>query len=989
MKLKIGLFLVSATVLLEGAFASTPWFDVRFVDYADGETLSDKGVHGGSWESAGGAGVSAVAAWERHDGENDIAAMDLHAGALTNGIRFAATNVTERSVWRTDFDMKFTMPIYASDCTPDGPVAFTILENDAGDVVFGGWVDDAWHELSAAGIAADTNVWYHVRLAQERLGDEDYVSFSLVNAKGEAVRLCDANGAQLFAAGGAAAAVSNVAFNGDGRFSGFSGLRDQAADKSFLHWIGGAAGDWDSTNNWSLAAGGAPTDRVPGAGDAVKIPGTVALTRGTGEGKETATVTDFLSNVGEDGQLELLSGGVVTPVTLDTTRLQPGKKIEVKAVPFGGLKSAVTATWAKGSVNGRGDKSGLSQVAQGVSYTPTEKDYESWFRCTYAAVGGEPTSKDFFFSRLPVVYLATDAGTDPTADKADFDGTAKVQGNADFKIGGGFDDEGAMPMSIHVRGNTTASQNKKPWKMKLDSKSKMFEAADKKSKEFDIGKSKHWVFLANAMDQSGYRNKLAYDFANEIGSFGMKSTFVTVVMNGTYRGVYQLCEHVRIDENRVNVYDWEGAGEDVADVVAAAEGLSKADKKELEALMSSNFVWVTSGKFTYKDKTYALGDYESEDFDFVSITNDITGGYLFALDSKNGDAPTKVNTSATGKLSALPIQVDGPETLFTNSKMKNWCHDYLQTFFDASVALDGYKNGKHFSEYADIDSLVSYYLVMELTGNYDAKANSRYAYKERGEKLKFGPVWDCDLAFASSGNSWDANAKNPERWAILNSGTAFYKEWTDDPYYCTLVRERYWNTARAAYANMLDKIANWDTDLEKPFAANATRWGNASKMESERKVLVDYITRRLAWVDQQFATVESTMVSFRNIADTTHPYDKAAGEAALPISFPNAPEGVVRSGRALKFRIAADAAIPAGATATVYVNGLKTDAQFTASSAGLTARIPTNWLKPQGEGQNCIEVIVRAKSGSTETVTRNFGLMWLDPNPEGMILLVR
>lgn len=964
------LSLVGALVV-QGAFAGVPWFDVRFDGFAEGEPLSDKGAVGGSWEKVEGAVIGAGAS------------VELRAANMADGVCFAATNATRTSAsWTMDFRLNFPFAVYLPAVTPDDAVAFTLADGDDNVEHFGAWVGNAWHVLDGKEKPV-TNVWYDVRVEVKTYGDETYVGFSLLSDD-DAIRLVDAQGACEFRIDREiAGAVRKIAFTGSGRFGAFNGACDTSASRPLLYWIGGEAGDWSATNCWSLAEDGAPTDHVPGEGEAVKIPGRVAVTRG----EESATLTDFLAEVGADGALDMLSGACETPVSLDTTRLLPGVKIAPKARPFGGLVNKLKVAWFRGGVNVNGDKSGLAPFSDATSLEPTENDFESWFRCVCSSGGGEPQTKDFFFSRLPVVYLDTDAGTDPTVDKADFSGTMTAQGNVEFKLGKKFDAAGAMPMTIHVRGNTTAGQPKKPWKVKLDSKTKVFEPAEKGSKAFDVGDSKHWVLLANAMDHSGYRNKLAYDFANEIGNLGMKSTFVTVVMNGTYRGVYQLCEHVRIDKNRVNVYDWEGAGEDAADAVADANGFEKADKKALESQMSEDFGWVTTGTVEYNGVTYALGDYV-ESFD--SITNDITGGYLFSLDGKNDDALTKVNTVATGRLAGLKIQVDGPETLYTNKEMTQWCKDYLQLLFDATTAVDGYKNGLHFSECADLDSMVSYYLSMELCGNYDARANSRYAYKQRGEKLKFGPVWDCDLAFASSGNAWVPSAKDPESWTVLNDNYAFYKEWIDDPAFCERLLNAYWTTARPAFSNMLTKVRGWNEALAKPFAANAVRWKDADAMASERTVLVDYITRRLAWVDRQFVDVPALMSSLADGTGTTpstHPYEKSAGEAAMPLSFPNATAGRVRSGVPLKVLAAIDD-MPEDSALSLYVNGLKVPASFHAVVGGFSTSVSSSMLRLEGEGANVIEVVVCTADGKT-VVARNYELVVRDPAFGATLLLLK
>ena len=53
---------------------------------------------------------------------------------------------------------------------------------------------------------------------------------------------------------------------------------------------------------------------------------------------------------------------------------------------------------------------------------------------------------------------------------------------------------------------------------------------------------------------------------------------------------------------------------------------------------------------------------------------------------------------------------------------------------------------KTYDRYIDVDSFVDYFLLNEFFGNYDAGNHSTYLYKEIGEKLHIGPVWDFDQA---------------------------------------------------------------------------------------------------------------------------------------------------------------------------------------------------------------------------------------------------
>jgi hypothetical protein len=69
------------------------------------------------------------------------------------------------------------------------------------------------------------------------------------------------------------------------------------------------------------------------------------------------------------------------------------------------------------------------------------------------------------------------------------------------------------------------------------------------------------VLLANYLDESLQRNTLAYNLSGAMGMEQMETVFVDVVLNGDFVGNYQLCENIRVDPTRVDIFDWEDEAE--------------------------------------------------------------------------------------------------------------------------------------------------------------------------------------------------------------------------------------------------------------------------------------------------------------------------------------------------------------------------------------------------------------------------------------------
>lgn len=97
---------------------------------------------------------------------------------------------------------------------------------------------------------------------------------------------------------------------------------------------------------------------------------------------------------------------------------------------------------------------------------------------------------------------------------------------------------------IKIRGNSTSVLKKLPYNIKLSSSQGVL----------GMSKGKKWCLLANYMDTSLLRNKLAYDFAENIGmEYSCESRYADVWLNGEYQGNYLITVPVEAGKNRVDI----------------------------------------------------------------------------------------------------------------------------------------------------------------------------------------------------------------------------------------------------------------------------------------------------------------------------------------------------------------------------------------------------------------------------------------------------
>ena len=98
---------------------------------------------------------------------------------------------------------------------------------------------------------------------------------------------------------------------------------------------------------------------------------------------------------------------------------------------------------------------------------------------------------------------------------------------------------------IRLRGNASMGFPKKPYRIKFAHKHKVLGAP---------ASAKKWTLINNYGDKTLMRNQLAFELSRR---FGMPYTpfcaYVDVIVNGDYKGCYQLCDQIEVKKGRVDI----------------------------------------------------------------------------------------------------------------------------------------------------------------------------------------------------------------------------------------------------------------------------------------------------------------------------------------------------------------------------------------------------------------------------------------------------
>ena len=144
-------------------------------------------------------------------------------------------------------------------------------------------------------------------------------------------------------------------------------------------------------------------------------------------------------------------------------------------------------------------------------------------------------------ARMPSLYVDVQSGS------MDLIHAAKGNGESGrmrlYNMGGSLDYSGRVE-TIQARGNSSFLRSKKPYSLELAGEGDLL----------GMGQAKRWILLANAMDPSHLRNKVAYDLAAEAGmDYAPDCRWVDLYLNGNYAGLYLLTERNEVHPQRVDL----------------------------------------------------------------------------------------------------------------------------------------------------------------------------------------------------------------------------------------------------------------------------------------------------------------------------------------------------------------------------------------------------------------------------------------------------
>jgi hypothetical protein len=263
------------------------------------------------------------------------------------------------------------------------------------------------------------------------------------------------------------------------------------------------------------------------------------------------------------------------------------------------------------------------------------------------------------------------------------------------------------------------------------------------------------------------------------------------------------------------------------------------DAKPLEVVLNGDYIGLYFLTETIRVDKDRVNIVEQEDNETNS--ENITGGWLVEID--NYDTDPHITIKEGGK-NTMWVTYKTPEELSTQQE------DYLtQRMKLIDNLVYGDKNASELWNHLDMDALAKFYIVQELTDNYESFHGSCYLHKEKGanEKWHFGPVWDFGSSF------------NRDKSQYMYQGDVWHNHWIPEICKFPAFMERVKEIWSEFYANEFDQIYNFIEAHERQVSAAAAkdkeRWpeyhgGNSFATYVERTTSV--LRKNAEWLDEQW-----------------------------------------------------------------------------------------------------------------------------------------
>ncbi|WP_367390025.1 CotH kinase family protein [Lewinella sp. LCG006] len=341
-------------------------------------------------------------------------------------------------------------------------------------------------------------------------------------------------------------------------------------------------------------------------------------------------------------------------------------------------------------------------------------------------------------------------------------------------------------------------------------------------------------------DPTLMRHHIGYELYRSMGNYASRSQFIELTVNGNFRGTYLLMEKLKRDNDRIDIARLEESDNDPEQITGGY--ILKIDK--------------TSGADVAPNQP--LSYYESNWDDDARYNETISFRSNYGVDGSTLDFEAFRPPYHAQQYLETYFLYEYPRADRITAQQKEYIQGYMESFETALLNDDLTSNERSYTDYIELSSFVDYFILNELVSNVDAYRISTYLFKDRGEKLHIGPVWDLNIGYNSQdrvpSNDWIANYNDyvpGDAWLV----PFWWDRLLEDPVFINLLKQR-WSSLRAnvlATQRIEDLVRETSAYLVDNGAIerNYERWsGIEVDYANEIEAMINYLKNRLAWMDE-------------------------------------------------------------------------------------------------------------------------------------------
>ena len=269
------------------------------------------------------------------------------------------------------------------------------------------------------------------------------------------------------------------------------------------------------------------------------------------------------------------------------------------------------------------------------------------------------------------------------------------------------------------------------------------------------------------------------------------------------------------------------------------------DSKPLEVVLNGDYIGLYFLTETIRVDKDRVNIVEQEDEETNS--ENIMGGWLVEIDNYDSDPHITIQE---GGRTTMWITYKTPEVLSYQQEQ------YLtQQMMLIDNLVYGDKNSNELWKYLDMDALAKFYIVQELTDNYESFHGSCYLHKDMGANAKwhFGPVWDFGSSF------------NRDKSQYMYQGDVWHNHWIPEICKFPAFMERVKEIWSEFYANEFDKIYSFiDThkaQISKAAAKDKERWSQYHGSQSIGTCIdrtTEVLRKNAEWLNEQWRSGDNS-----------------------------------------------------------------------------------------------------------------------------------